>query len=75
MTNTSHIKKLVFTSQSQQSGGVRRLVAISGPEAVSTDYVANIMEREMARLREEVSPMGNILKNSGLHFKGTVSDH
>ncbi|XP_072034822.1 alanine--tRNA ligase, cytoplasmic-like [Amphiura filiformis] len=52
--NTNDIKKLVIISQSQKTGGVRRLVAITGDEAVATESIANMFDSDMAKLREEV---------------------
>lgn len=73
LKNVGHIGKLVISSEEAIAKGVRRVVALTGPEAERAIQRADRIEKEVKAIEERVKMDENIVKDK-IRFKDTVKE-
>jgi alanyl-tRNA synthetase len=73
LKNVGHIGKLVITSEEAIAKGIRRIVALTGPEAERAIQRADRIEKDVKAIEERVKNDENIVKDKA-RFKDTVKE-
>lgn len=58
LLNSAHIEKFLITDEDAIAKGIRRIIAITGAEAIKAGKKADELERDVSELAKEVSGMG-----------------
>ena len=61
MKNVGHIGRFVITSEEAIAKGIRRIVAITGPDAEKAIHRAERMEKRVQALKEKVEADKNLI--------------
>lgn len=65
MRNASHIGHLVITAEEAIAKGIRRIVAVTGPEAEKALHSADILDKKIEKLTEEAKKGLELAMNTG----------